>query len=108
MRKRPTHKEVSDIVKIQDKTFLMRIEHTRKNKSEDFTMAELEKVLKNLKNDKSKDFNGYINELFKEGVAGKYLKHSLLMMFNQMKNELVIPDALEQHMSPFCTKRNAD
>ena len=94
MRKRPTHKEVSDIVKVQDKTFLMRIEHARKNKSEEFTMAELEKVLKNLKNDKSKDFNGYINELFKEGVAGKDLKQSLLMMFNQMKNELVIPECL--------------
>ena len=72
----------------------MRIEHARKHKSEEFTMAELEKVLKNLKNDKSKDFNGYINELFKEGVAGKDLKQSLLMMFNQMKNELVIPECL--------------
>ena len=65
-----------------------------KNKSEEFTMAELEKVLKNLKNDKSKDFNGYINEPFKEGVAGKDLKQSLLMMFYQMKNKLVIPECL--------------
>ena len=50
---------------IQDKTFLMRIEHARKNKSEEFTMT-----------------------------AGKDLKQSLLMMFNQMKNKLVIPECL--------------
>ena len=44
---------------------------------------------------KSKDFNGYINELFKEGVAGTDLKTTLLMMFNEMKKELVIPDCLK-------------
>ena len=77
MRKRPTHQDVPDIVKIQEETFKMRIEQARKNKSPEFTMAELEKVLKSLKNDKSKDFNGYINELFKEGVVGKDLKQSL-------------------------------
>ena len=71
------------------KRFLMRIEHSRQNKSPEFTMIELEKVLKSLKNAKSKDFNGYINELFKEGVAGTDLKTSLLMMFNEMKKEIV-------------------
>ena len=57
-------------------------------------MNELEKVLKNLKNEKSKDFNGYINELFKEGVVGSDLKLSLLMMFNEMKNQVTIPECL--------------
>ena len=57
-------------------------------------MTELEKVLKSHKSGKSKDFNGLICELFKEGVAGKDLKQSLLMMFNQMKHELVIPECL--------------
>ena len=58
-------------------------------------MDELEKALKGLKTGKSKDFNGYICELFKEGVIGTDLKQSLLMMFNQMKSELVIPDCLK-------------
>ena len=56
--------------------------------------ASFKKVLKNLKNDKSKDFNGYINELFKEGVVGSDLRLSLLMMFNIMKDNISIPECL--------------
>ena len=95
MRKRPIHKDVSDIAKIQEETFLMRIKMSRHNKSPDFTMMELERVLKSLKTQKSKDFDGYINELFREGVVGLDLKDSLLMMFNDMKRELSIPDCLK-------------
>ena len=95
MRKRPIHKDVSEIAKIQEETFLMRIKMSRHNKSPDFTMMELERVLKSLKTQKSKDFDGYINELFREGVVGLDLKDSLLMMFNDMKRELSIPDCLK-------------
>ena len=49
----------------------MRLELTKKKKSTPFTMEELDKVLKSLKSGKSKDSNGYICELFKEGVIGE-------------------------------------
>ena len=74
MRKRPTHEDTKEIAHIKETTFSMRIEEASKIKSPNFTMHELEKVLKHLKNEKSKDFNGYICELFKEGVVGTDLK----------------------------------
>ena len=44
-----------------------------------------------LKNDKARDPNGWINEIFKEGVAGKDLKVSILVMFNRIKSENEFP-----------------
>ena len=55
-------------------------------------MGELEKALKALKKDKSRDPNGWCNELFKDGVAGTNLKISLLQFLNRMKEENEIPD----------------
>ena len=41
-------------------------------------MKDLEKALETLKKDKARDPNGWINEIFKDGVAGKDLKSSML------------------------------
>ena len=49
-----------------------------KNVTPDWTMENLEKVLKNLKKDKSRDPNGLINELFMNEVAGDDLKKEIL------------------------------
>ena len=94
MRTRPRHHEAKEIGQIQEETLKLCIEDSKRNKSLPFSMIELEKVLKHLKSGKSKDFEGYIPELFKEGVIGNNLKESLLMMFNQMKYEMVIPECL--------------
>ena len=55
-------------------------------------MKHLEQALKALKKIKSRDPNGWINELFKDGVAGYNLKLSLLHIFNKIKEENYIPD----------------
>ena len=94
MRKRATIDEVKEIRESNEKIFFERLENAKKNKSPPFTEAELDKVLKSLKNDKSKDPSGYVCELFKEGVIGTDLRESLLMMMNQMKAELKIPKSL--------------
>ena len=54
-------------------------------------MEELDKVLAKLKNNKSRDFEGYINEIFKTPVIGSDLKNSLLIMFNKLRKEKLIP-----------------
>ena len=54
-------------------------------------MYHLERALKDLKNDKSRDYKGLINEIFKHDVIGDNLKHSLLLMFNKLKKEKLIP-----------------
>ena len=55
-------------------------------------MDDLEKVLKNLKNNKSPVEEGYINEIFKSETIGENLKLSLLMMFNNLKEKQLIPE----------------
>ena len=52
------------------------------NKTPDWTIEELEVVLKELKNDKSRDALGYINELFKPEVCGQDLKLAILKLMN--------------------------
>ena len=54
-------------------------------KSSDWTISELEKALKCLKINKSRDHEGFINEIFKQEVIGTDLKNSLLILFNKLK-----------------------
>ena len=58
-------------------------------------MSDLDTVLKNLKNIKSRDHAGYINEIFKPGVIGTDLKMSLLIMFNRLKESRLIPSFMQ-------------
>ena len=67
---------------------------SKANKSPPIDMVEVNKVLKSLKVGKSRDPENYICDIFKEGVIGTDLKLSLLMMFNKMKDEGQIPEAL--------------
>ena len=54
-------------------------------------MNDLEKALSSLKNNKSRDHAGYSNELFKSEIIGSDLKLSLLLMFNKLKSDKLIP-----------------
>ena len=48
-----------------------------------------------LKNNKSRDPHGWINELFKPGVGGADLVDSILMMFNKIREEITFPEFME-------------
>ena len=109
MRKRPHKTEVEEIRETNERVFNLRMELAKKTNSKSFSMEELEKVLKSLKKEKSKDPDGYICELFKEGLIGSDLKLSLLMMMKNMKNENYVPACLRTayvtilHKSRFST-----
>ena len=60
-------------------------------KSFDWTMEDLEKALNDLKRNKSRDHEGFVNEIFKLDVIGDVFKNSLLIMFNKLKKEQMIP-----------------
>ena len=47
----------------------------------------LEAAIKEFKKDKSRDPNGWINDIFMEGIAGNDLKLHLLILFNRIKFE---------------------
>ena len=85
LRNRPIKPDFEELKYLKDNLFDMRLENSRKRKSKPWEMADLEKVLKNLKKDKARDPNGWINDIFKEGVAGKDLKVSMLRFVNKMR-----------------------
>ena len=58
-------------------------------------MKELTNVLKKLKNEKARDPHGFINKIFKPGVAGNNLIEGLLMLVNEVKNQQKIPDIFQ-------------
>ena len=60
----------------------------------DWLMKDRNKALSNLKNNKSKDFEGFANEIFKKNIIGINLKKSLLIMFNKLKKNKLIPKFL--------------
>ena len=83
------------IFNLKNYLFDLRMAVTSRIKSPDWTMAELMKVLKNLKNNKSADHFGMIYELFKPGLIGQDLVYSLLILCNEIKNQQKIPQFLK-------------
>ena len=65
--------------------------HLQTSPTPDWTMGDLEVVLQQLKNKKSRDPLGLANELFKPNNAGKDLKLALLKLSNQIKKTANIP-----------------
>ena len=74
--------------------FNKQIIKAQNNPSPPFTMTELNKVLKRLKNQKCKDPDNFVYDLFKDGVAGSDLRETVLMLFNKMKVQMTIPENL--------------
>ena len=70
-------------------------------------MEELETAIKSLKTGKSRDPEGMICDIFREGVIGSDLKLSLLMMFNQMKDQVTIPEMLRTATITMLYKKNS-
>ena len=56
-----------------------------------WTKSQLRKVLKKLKENKTRDPHGLVNELFKPGVIGNDLEESLLQLLNKVKMEVSFP-----------------
>ena len=92
LRNRPIKEDFKNIKEQKDELFKIRLKVASSKKSEDWTMDQLENVLKHLKEGKSRDPNGWVRDLFKTEVAGKQLKISLLIMLNKMKSKNYIPD----------------
>ena len=92
LRNRPIKDEFEDLKELKEDLFNIRLKLAKKKKSEPWTLNDLETALKTLKKDKARDPNGWVNELFKDGVSGKNLKLFLLRFFNKMKMEDEISD----------------
>ena len=62
------------------------------HQSSEWSMSDLERALTNLKNNKSRDSEGLINEIFKMETIATDLKKSLLLMFNKLRAIKMIPE----------------
>ena len=92
LRSRPIRPDLKNMNERKKEIFEMKLKIAEDNPSNDWNMGDLEKALADLKNNKSRDFEGLLNEIFKENVIGTDLKHSLLIMFNRLKAEKMIPE----------------
>ena len=82
LRSRPIRPDLKETKQRRQKIFKMKMKIAEDNRGKDWTMKDLDKALADLKNDKSRDFEGYINEIFKADVIGTNLKESIITMFN--------------------------
>ena len=92
LRHRPIKEDYAEVFVLKEQLCKLRLEFTNMNKSPPWTKLQLLKVLSSLKNNKSRDPLGIVNELFKPGVAGDKLISSLLIMFNRIKIEMIFPE----------------
>ena len=96
LRHRPAQPGFEGLLDTQEELFKMRLEEAKKNKSEDWTMKDLDDSLKALKNGKCRDPDGLVREIFKEEVIGDDLKKSMLTMYNGIKRTMIFPSFMRK------------
>ena len=95
MRRRPAIPAIKEIMQLKQQNARRIIKICRNVKTLPWTESEMKIVLKSLKNNKCRDPAGLINEIFKPGVIGLDLQHSLLSLFNKVKENMEIPDFMQ-------------
>ena len=85
--------DLKDLKSLKEYLFNLRFKYASGKITSDWTIEDLEKVLKSLKNGKSRDPHGHIYELYK--YAGKDLKFSLLKLLNLVKIKQTYPQILQ-------------
>ena len=83
--------ELNDIYCLKMELWMSRLNLLNETKSKPWHMKHLDNVLSKLKNNKSMDPHGMINEIFKEGCIGLDMKNALLTMFNGIKSNMFMP-----------------
>ena len=95
LKNRPIKDELKHIKEAKEKLAEKLMEVAKENKTPPWSRKDLEKVLNQLKKDKSRDPHGLANEIFKNEVAGQDLKEALLKLMNRIKSEQKYPKPLE-------------
>ena len=93
--KRPSNPNIVHIMKMKEDNARKVINIARQVKTPPWSMEEMKKVLKTLKNNKCRDPCGLINELFRPGVIGAHLQVALLDLFNNCKSHMQVPDFMQ-------------
>ena len=87
--------QMKDLCTLKNDLWSMILKNLQEQTTKLWSLVELEEVLKSLKNNKSRDPNGLINEIFKSGVMGTEMKLALLQLFNQIKRYQLVPTSFK-------------
>ena len=88
-RLKDLEKETNELCEIRTKL-------SKLNRTKPWTMEDLNDVLKKLEKDKSRDAEGFSNELFKEDAAGEDLVEAVLKLMNLIKERQQYPNIMEK------------
>ena len=91
LRTRPNRPDFEELSIRKHRIFELKLKLASQNKSKSWTMHDLEKALRCMKINRSRDPDGLLNEIFKKNSIGDDLKNSLLLMFNKIKEQQKIP-----------------
>ena len=95
LRPRPIHPSLKYIEKLKHKTFKLKLEEAIHSKSPDWTMTQLNDVLKDINKNKARDPDGISQSIFHTDCIGSDLKDSLLVMFNEIKRQGTLPSFMK-------------
>ena len=95
LRHRPIREDLQDLFSLKQKLWEGRLTLLKSNVAKPWTEEDLDRVIKSLKNNQTRDPLGMLNELFKPGVMGKDLKKAVLQLMNGVKLEMVLPTMME-------------
>ena len=79
LKHREMKEEFKEIFQLKTVLWSERMKSIKKRKSRPWTIADIEKVTKTLKNNQTRDPNGMINELLKPNIMGSHLKRKLFL-----------------------------
>ena len=91
LRQREIKEELNDVLCLKTELWMSRLSNIKEVKSQPWSLKNLDDVLKKLKNNKTRDPNGMIHEIFKAGCIGPDLRLSLLHLFNGIKSSQYVP-----------------
>ena len=100
----PVSKDMAELKYLKEYLYDMQINLAKGRTTNDWTIDDLNKALKTLKNNKARDEHGHVYELFKYG--GTALKNSLLKLYNLVKRKQIYPTIFQKsNISSFWKKK---
>ena len=98
-RGRLEHRKINEryqnIRELKNELWELRLQVLKERSGQKWTLKDLEKATKSLKNNQARDPNGMISEIFKPENTGKDLKKAVLDLMNLVLETLEIPEFMQ-------------
>ena len=95
LKHRKINEMYQDIRELKNELWELRFEALKSKPSTPWTIEDLEKATKSLKNNQSRDPLGMISEIFKSKIAGKDLQKAMVDLMNLILSTFYIPENLQ-------------